>query len=611
MPYRSVTRRRFLESATLSVAGAAIIPLNSKFSFAGTASPAVAPLEEFEYGQVTVTSELHQAQLEHCVSVLMALNEDSLMKPFRQMGGQPAPGPDLGGWYNYDPNYDYRTFDAGFAPAATFGQWVSALARSYAITGSPQLRDKVLRLNRLYAATISDGFYSKNRFPAYCYDKLTCGLIDSQRWASDPDAFAILQRTTDTALRNMPDHAVEHGQSWRPGKDVSYTWDESYTVPENQFIAYQRGAGNRYKELGERYLNDSFFAPLAEGENSLAGKHAYSHVNALSSAVQAYLTIGSEMHLRAAKNAFDMLLGQSFVTGGWGPDEQLRATDSDDLYTSLTGTHSSFETPCGSYAHFKITRYLLRVTRDSRYGDSMERVMYNTVLGAKPLEEDGHAFYYSDYNFEGHKIYSNHGFPCCSGTLPQVATDYGINSYFRDEHGIYVNLYIPSTLHWKQNGTSVSLAQRGSYPNDGNVEFEFTLSKPTAFAANFRIPAWAEGASISINGKRVDAPVVPGTFAALNREWKNSDRVALDLPMKMRVEAINSRHPDTVAVLRGPVVLFPIAPSSQPITRHQLLSANDAGGGKWQVQTAAAPLTMLPFIAINGEQYSTYLKVSG
>jgi hypothetical protein len=245
-----------------------------------------------------------------------------------------------------------------------------------------------------------------------------------------------------------------------------------------------------------------------------------------------------------------MLLAQSFVTGGWGPDEQLRATDSDDVYASLTGTHSSFETPCGSYAHFKITRYLLRVTRDSRYGDSMERVMYNTVLGAKPLEPDGHAFYYSDYNFEGHKIYSNHGFPCCSGTLPQVATDYGINSYFRDEHGIYVNLYIPSTLHWKQNGTSVSLAQRGSYPNDGNVEFEFTLSKPTAFAANFRIPAWAEGASISINGKRVDAPVVPGTFAALNREWKNSDRVALDVPMKMRVEAINSRHPDTVAVLR-------------------------------------------------------------
>lgn len=611
MPYRSVTRRKFLESATLSVAGAAIVPLNSNFGFTGTAAPIVAPLEEFEYGQIAVTSELHQAQLQHCVSVLMGLNEDSLLKPMREMGGQPAPGADLGGWYNYDPNYDYRTFDAGFAPGATFGQWVSALARAYAITGSPELRAKVLRLNQLYAASILDGFYEKNRFPAYCYDKLVCGLIDSQRWASDPDAFAILQRTTDTALRNIPEHAVEHGQSWRLGKDISYNWDESYTIPENLFLAYQRGAGDRYKELGARYLNDKFFAPLAAGDNSLAGKHAYSHVNALSSAMQAYLTLGSEMHLRAAKNAFDMLLEQSFVTGGWGPDEQLRATDSDDVYVSLTGTHSSFETPCGSYAHFKITRYLLRVTRDSRYGDSMERVMYNTVLGAKPLEPDGHAFYYSDYNFDGHKVYSDHGFPCCSGTLPQVATDYGINSYFRDDQGVYVNLYIPSTLRWQQNGTSVSLTQKSSYPNDGVIEFEFTLSKPTDFVANFRIPAWDEGASISINGKRVTMPIAPGTFASVHREWKNGDRVTLELPMKMRLEAINPRHPDIVALLRGPVVLFPIAPSSRQVTRQQLLSATDAGSGKWQVQTASTPMTMLPFIAINDEQYSTYLKVSG
>jgi DUF1680 family protein len=611
MPHRSVTRRKFLESATLSVTGAAIIPLKSKFSFAGTSASTVAPLEEFEYGQIAVRGELHQAQLQHCLSVLMGLNEDSLLKPMRQMGDQPAPGADLGGWYNYDPNYDYRTFDAGFAPAATFGQWVSALARAYAITGSPEVRAKVLRLNQMYAATISDGFYQKNRFPTYCYDKLTCGLIDSHRWASDPDAFAILQRTTDTALRNIPEHAVEHGQNWRPGKDISYNWDESYTMPENLFLAYQRGAGDRYKQLGARYLNDKFFAPLDAGENSLAGKHAYSHVNALSSAMQAYLTLGSDMHLRAAKNAFDMLLAQSFVTGGWGPDEQLRATDSDDVYASLTGTHSSFETPCGSYAHFKITRYLLRVTRDSRYGDSMERVMYNTVLGAKPLEPDGHAFYYSDYNFDGHKVYSNHGFPCCSGTLPQVATDYGINSYFRDVQGVYVNLYIPSTLRWQQNGTRVSLAQKGSYPNDGIVEFELALSKLTDFAVNLRIPAWADGASVSINGTRMTDPVVPGTFASISREWKNGDRVALELPMKTRLEAMNPRHPDTVALLRGPVVLFPIAPASRQVTRQQLLSATDAGSDKWQVETASTPMTMLPFIAINGEQYSTYLKVNG
>src|SRR5208282_445620 len=163
---------------------------------------------------------------------------------------------------------------------------------------------------------------------------------------------------------------------------------------------------------------------------------------------------------------------------------------------SLTKTHSSFETPCGSYAHFKLTRYLLRVTRDPRYGDSMERMMYNTILGVKPLESDGRTFYYSDYNFKAQKVYSPHRWPCCSGTMPQVAADYRINSYFCDADGIYVNLYIPSTLKWTQDGTRVSLTQQSEYPFESGVKFDLALSRTAEFAIRLRIPAWAAGASI-------------------------------------------------------------------------------------------------------------------
>ena len=85
---------------------------------------------------------------------------------------------------------------------------------------------------------------------------------------------------------------------------------------------------------------------------------------------------------------------------------------------------------------------------------------------------------------------------------------------------MFVNLYIPSTLRWTYNGTSVSLTQKSSYPSDGAVDFDFSLSRPTDFATSLRIPAWADGASISINGKRVTTPIVAGTFASLRREWK-------------------------------------------------------------------------------------------
>jgi uncharacterized protein len=601
-----ISRRKFAKLSASAIGALAGVNFDFPRALAETSR---APLLEFGYGDVQITSDLHESQLRETHDVLMNLSEDSLLKPFRQMAGQPAPGVDLGGWYNYDPNYDWHKDDAGFAPGATVGQWISALARYHAITGSPETRDKVLRLNRLYAKMISEDFYDKNRFPAYCYDKLLLGLIDSHKYVLDPDAFEILQQTTKAALPHLPGKAIDRELAWRPGKDQSYRWDESYSNPENLFLAYQRGAGDQYRELAVQYLDDpSWFDPLARNENVLAGKHAYSYVNSLSSAMQAYLSVGSEKHLRAAENAFAMLTAQSFATGGWGPDEMLRAPESDDVYQSLTKTHNSFETPCGSYAHFKITRYLLRVTRDSRYGDSMERVMYNTVLGAAPLHTDGRAFYYADYNFTGKKVYSNHIFPCCSGTLPQVAADYRINAYFHDARGVYVNLYLPSSVRWNLNAQLVTLKQSGNYPFEDSAHFELLIPAAKEFAINLRIPEWAQGARIEVNGKQWRGPLEPGTFASISRSWHSGDRIDLELPRKLRLEPIDSRHATTVALLCGPLVLFSIrGGGSQPsLSRSELLAAKQTQPQVWETRSQK----FLPYVAINDEQYSTYMQVT-
>ena len=602
----SISRRGFLQSAAL-VSGAALVPKSGLTLLSTTERSSV--LEEFGYADVALNSVLHEQQLRQTHKVLMGLDDDALMKPFRAMIGQPAPGEDLGGWYRYDPNYDWHTFDAGFAPTGTFGQWISALSRVYAITGSQAAREKVLRLNRLYGQVIDGKFYEENRFPAYCYDKLVCGLIDSHKYAGDPLAWEILSKTTETALPHLPGHAIEHGTNWRPGKDESWTWDESYTMPENLFLAYQRGAGERYKEVAVQYLNEAFYDRLARGENDLAGRHAYSHVNCLCSAMQAYLTLGNEKYLRAAENGFDMVAAQSFATGGWGPDEQLRKTNSPDVYDSLTKTHSSFETPCGSYAHFKLMRYFLRVTRDPRYGDSMERMMYNTILGALPLQSDGRTFYYSDNNFKGKKVYSSHRWPCCSGTMPQVAADYRINTYLRDEHGVYVNLYIPSTVRWQQGEAQIELTQESEYPYDAHVQLEVKTSKEASFAVNLRIPAWTEGATVAVNGKHRQS-AGPGSFARIQRKWKSGDLVELELPLKMRLEAVDAQHPDTVAVLVGPLVLF--GEQVAGLTRANLLGAQRVVKEVWHVSPDGnVVMKMVPWTVLGeDEPYTTYLKVA-
>jgi DUF1680 family protein len=421
-----------------------------------------------------------------------------------------------------------------------------------------------------------------------------------------------LSKVTEIAIPHLPNKAIERDTQWRPGKDYSFGWDESYTLPENLFLAWERGAGVQYREMATKYLMDStFFDPLSLNENVLAGRHAYSTVNSLSSGMQAYLALGSEKHLLAVKNAYAMLHAQSYATGGWGPDEQLRAPDSDALFESLTKTHQSFETPCGAYAHFKLTRYLLRVTRDSRYGDSMERVMYNTVLGARTLEPDGRAFYYSDYSLKGKRVYSDHIWPCCSGTLPQIAADYRISSYFRDGRDVYVNLYLPSTLRWIVNGKSVSLAQTSEYPLSEIIRMKLTLAHSAKFSVSLRIPGWAEGASVSINGKRLPGAVAVGSFLRTEREWHNGDEIVLTLPIQPRLEAINQRHPDIVALMNGPLVLFAVGDHGALLTAKQMLAARRVEGSQWLAESGSGSMNFVPFTSIGDEEYRTYLQTAG
>ena len=607
------SRRSFLQSAGLATAA-----LSSSL-FASDARES--PLEEFNYGDVDLAPGLAQTQLEQTQSVLLSLNEDSLLKPWRLRAGLPAPGPQLGGWYDEVPLEKTESGGHGFAPAHCFGQWISALSRGYAVHRDVRTRSKVERLLALYEPAISGRFYTNFRFPAYTYDKMVIGLIDAHRFAGIGSARRLLDRTTDAAEPHLPPRALDRDEPqrrWRKsvGENTAndYTWDESYTLPENLYLAWERGAGERYKRLASRFLLDrTYFDPLSENKNVLAHHHAYSFCNALSSAMQAYLAEGSLKHLRAASNAFEMITAtQSFATGGWGPDESFSAPGSGVLYASLSKTHHGFETPCGSYAHFKLTRYLLRVTADGRYGDSMERVFYNTVLGAKPLQSDGRAFYYSDYHTSGNKSYFPDAWPCCSGTLPQVAADYRIMTYFRDGNGVFVNLFLPSVLRWiTADGAQFTLTQTGDYPEQGHIKISLRASRPSEFSLRVRIPAWStSGAVIRVNGIRVSASVKTG-FATIRRKWLDGDRVELEVPLPMRLEAIDPSHPETVALVRGPLVLFPIAENAPVITRRQLLSAvrlpRQHG---WQAETSSGALRLLPFAAIGNERYSTYLTVS-
>ncbi len=629
----TVTRREMLRGLTAAGVAAAAATRGLAEGGRGAGAPALnegtaRPLAEFPYDQVEVRGALERGQQAQARSVLLGLDENSLLKPFRQMSDGPNAaaqlGKSLGGWYEWRPEFDFHHDDAGFAPASTFGQWTSAMARLYAgsrangTAGDAALQERALRLHALLRQEISAGYFRQTRFPAYSFDKLLCGLMDARTLAGDGGAWETLERVRVAAAASLPGRAVQREVQWSMGKDPSYMWDESYTMPENLYLAAAAGAGGRYRQMARTYLEDeSFFAPLARGDNTLSDRHAYSYMNALCSGMQAYLSDGSTMHLRAVTNAFAMVEAQSFVTGGWGPDELFRKPGYDQLAESLTNTHNSFEGPCGSYAHTKLTRYLLRATRDGRYGDSMERVIHNAALGSLPLLPDGHAFYYADYNVMAKQIYSVHRWPCCSGTQPQLAADYGINGYLREPGAVWVNLYQPSALRWNEGATAVVLEQMTDYPKNGRVELRFTTAAaPVPLRLMLRVPAWAGGdAEIAVNGERQALRVETG-FARVERVWRQGDRVTVTLPMALRLEALPMNgglmHVETVALLRGPQVLFavrqPWEGGALSLSADAMLKAEQTGESEWMVATASGPRKFVPWTSLGPRMYTTYVK---
>jgi DUF1680 family protein len=197
-----------------------------------------------------------------------------------------------------------------------------------------------------------------------------------------------------------------------------------------------------------------------------------------------------------------------------------------------------------------------------------------------------------------------------------LAADYAISLCFTDQFGVYVNLYAPAQLTWQQGGITCRLRIATDYPYDGIVSFTLTLPSSLRFALRLRIPAWVTAAQVHINGRRDSALCLPGTFVAIDREWRPGDRVDLEMSLPVRLLSIDAQHPHTVALLGGPLVLMCMldgqAEAAAAITARELVSARrtSAGTHDWHVITPRATLNFRPFMDIDEEPYRVYQDVA-
>jgi DUF1680 family protein len=526
---------------------------------------------------------------------------DDILKGFRRRAGLDAPGKDMGGWAEKNSEI-------------VFGQWLSGMSRIYAGTNDVAMRDKALELQAEFGKTL-ENFKSGH----YGYDKFVCGLVDVAMFTGDRSGLPTLETLTRWAEKHL-------GRKRLPATDADSQGGffngelEWYTLPENLYRAYQLTGNSLYRDFAEVWHYPAYWKMFdGSAEPAPIGFHGYSHCNALSSLAMTYAVTGDPSLLKCLVNAYDYFQDtQCYVTGGYGPGEKLMAADG-SLGESIViepnkkylsgNVGRSFETPCGTWAIFKACDYLLRFTGEARFGDWMERGLYNGIGAALPMTGRGTTFYYADYRLNGAaKQYYGAAWPCCAGTFIQNVSNYLNMIYYRDDEGVLVNLYVPSEVTWQQGGTAVTLTQLTEYPASEKSELRIKVGAPVEFSVRLRVPSWARELKLSVNDEAINAATRPGEWATIRRTWNSGDRLTVVVPLDPRLVPIDKQHPDRVAAACGPVALVHVGEAPAISSRAEFAKFTPAKGTTIQlVSPDQAAGQFIPFFeTAKGQHYRLY-----
>lgn len=530
-------RRDFLKTAPAALG---LAYAGSTFRASAASPTAASRLRPFDYAGVRLLDSRWRDQVRLARDFYFGLANDDILHGFRVEAGLPSSATNpVRGW--------------GIRPTAgaIVGQWLSGMARLARATGDDALHAKAVDLMNGWGRTLpSDGDAGLSH---YAYDKFVCGLVDMHVYAGQEGALELLERITDAAIRTFERDRVPASSARFFGRP-----SEWYTLSENLYRAYVATGQPRFRTFAEEWLYESFWSKFADtaAPADAHGVHAYSHVNTFSSAAMHYEITEDQRYVRILQNAYDYLQRkQCYATGGYGPDERFLAPDG-GLGRALDVRPNTFETVCGSWAGFKLARYLMRFTGEARYGDWIERLFYNGVGAALPVTSGGRNFYYSDYRVGGGmKVYRYDNYTCCSGTYIQCMADYCNLIYYHDEGGVYVNLYVPSEVSWDRDGRDITLVQETDYPVADTSTLIVNASRDTEFTLHLRVPEWSEGMSMQVNGTPANVTARPGSWATLSRKWSPGDRVAVSIPQRFRWQPVDLQHPRRAAIVRGAVVM--------------------------------------------------------
>ena len=389
--------------------------------------------------------------------------------------------------------------------------------------------------------------------PYYIIHKIMAGLLDAHHYLGNEQALEVAVKLADYFQKRLTVLSAEQIERM-------FRTDGSRN-PQNEFGAMSDVLAELYTVTGEKkYLDTAqlfnrpwLIDPLAEGEDKLAGLHGNTHVaQAIGIAYCANLT-GDEKELKASENFWKFITGEhSFVIGGnsvheWIDKPGVETGPSIDGNKKLPATTAE---SCNTHNMLKLTAYLFDRNQNAEYVDFFERALYNHLL-ATVAPDSGAVTYYMPMHGD-FKTYLD-GTHCCVGSGIENTPRYNEGIYFQKDDSLWINLYIPSELDWKETG--MVLRQEGDITHGEPVRFTVVKAGTESTSLNFRIPSWiSKPATISVNDKVEENAGKADTYVSLERKWNDGDVIILTLPASLRLEKAKD-DASMAAVFYGPVLL--------------------------------------------------------
>jgi DUF1680 family protein len=603
----------------------------------GDITPVVAPqAQPFPLSQVRLLDGPFRDAMLRDENYLLSLDCDRLLRNFRVNASLPADAKPYGGWE--EPNCELR--------GHCVGHYLSACSLMFASTGDARFKERADKIvagfaecqNALatngshagYLSAFPESFIDRveNRQPVwapwYTLHKIMAGLLDANQHCDNAQALDVLTKMADWVkfrVDNLPEEKMQASLNTEFGG-------------MNEVLANLYGVtGNAdYLKTAEAFNQKTVFDPLALGQDKLNGLHANTQIPKMIGAARQYELTGDARDADIAKFFWERVaLHRSYVIGGDSDYEHFFPTN-EFAYHLSTDTAET----CNTYNMLKLTRELFALEPDAAKMDFYERALYNDILGSQDPDTDMFTYFMSLK--PGHfKVYSTpeNSFWCCVGTGMENHSKYGDTIYFHAADSLYVNLFIASELNWAEKG--ISVRQETKFPKNGTVVLKIKAEKPVTFALKIRHPAWAaDGLKISVNGQKQKIASAPGSYLAVQREWRNGDSVEIQLPMKLHTEFLPGTT-NEIALLYGPIVLAgelgtnslpnPLTPnqtdySRLPAPAAPMLVATPADLLRHVKPVSGQPLTfrthgigrpqdvtLIPFYELHRQRYSVYWKL--